>query len=72
MAFLALVMCNTATAQQILPEHERARVIDEILAERFDVLLPELMEKTDFDMWVVISREYNEDPVLRTCSPLPG
>ncbi len=56
-------------AQQVLPENERARVVDEILAERFNKLLPELMDASSIDMWVVISREYNEDPVLRTMLP---
>ncbi len=56
-------------SQQILPENERARVVDEILADRFNILLPELMDKTDIDMWILISREYNEDPVLRTMLP---
>lgn len=56
-------------SQQILPESERARVIDEILDERFNKLLPELMDQTDIDMWILISREYNEDPVLRTMLP---
>ena len=60
---------QSANAQQILPEVERARVVDEILADRFDNLLPQLMKETDIDMWVVISREYNEDPVLRTMLP---
>lgn len=59
----------TLYAQQILPENERARVVDEILADRFNNLLPTLMDKTDIDMWVLISREYNEDPVLRTMLP---
>ncbi|MFH6604109.1 M24 family metallopeptidase [Maribacter algicola] len=57
------------SAQQILPENERARVVDEILADRFDNLLPKLMDNTDIDMWILISREYNEDPVLRTMLP---
>src|SRR5680860_706693 len=56
-------------AQHILPEIERARVVDEILADRFDNLLPQLMDETHIDMWIVISREYNEDPVLRTMLP---
>ncbi len=56
-------------SQQILPEVERSRVVDEILAERFDNLLPQLMDQTGIDLWVVISREYNEDPVLRTMLP---
>ncbi len=56
-------------AQQILPEQDRARVVDEILADRFNNLLPELMDASGIDMWLVISREYNEDPVLRTMLP---
>ena len=56
-------------AQQILPERERAQVVDEILETRFNNLLPKLMDQTGIDMWVVISREYNEDPVLRTMLP---
>jgi Xaa-Pro aminopeptidase len=56
-------------SQQILPESERARVVDEILEERFNTLLPKLMDDTGIDMWVVISREYNEDPVIRTMLP---
>jgi Xaa-Pro aminopeptidase len=56
-------------SQHILPEKERAQIVDEILSERFDLLLPQLMDDTGFDMWIVISREYNEDPVLRTMLP---
>ncbi len=56
-------------SQQILPEAERARVVDEILEERFNNLLPKLMDDTEIDMWVVISREYNEDPVIKTMLP---
>lgn len=67
--FSCLCTFLSVHAQQILPEVERARVVDEILADRFDTLLPKLMEETGIDMWVVISREYNEDPVLRTMLP---
>lgn len=56
-------------SQQILPEKERAKVVDEILKTRFDILLPELMDRADIDMWILISREYNEDPVLKTMLP---
>ena len=55
--------------QQILPERQRAEVVDDILEERFNQLLPKLMDNTGFDMWIVISREYNEDPVLKTMLP---
>ena len=56
-------------AQQILSVKDQARVIDEILADRFNNLLPKLMDRADIDMWIVISREYNEDPVLKTMLP---
>ena len=54
---------------QILPERDRAQLKDEILADRFNHLLPKLMDETQIDMWLVISREYNEDPVMRTMLP---
>ncbi|MDT0607370.1 M24 family metallopeptidase [Croceitalea rosinachiae] len=66
---LTVLFSSILTAQQVLPENERAQVVDEILAEKFNNLLPELMDKTDIDMWVIISREYNEDPVLKTMLP---
>jgi len=56
-------------AQKILPEQDRAKVVDEILAHRFNNLLPELMDAANIDMWVLISREYNEDAVLKTMLP---
>ncbi|ALM07227.1 Xaa-Pro aminopeptidase [Sediminicola sp. YIK13] len=67
--FLFLLINVSVTAQQILPEVERAKVVDEIMEERFNVLLPALMDKTGIDMWIVISREYNEDPVIKTMLP---
>ena len=57
------------TSAQILSEREQSRVVDEILQERFNTVLPMLMERTGIDMWLIISREYNEDPVLRTMLP---
>jgi Xaa-Pro aminopeptidase len=54
---------------QILPERDRAELKDAILADRLDHLLPTLMDRSNIDMWVIISREYNEDPVLKTMLP---
>ncbi|MDX1410264.1 MAG: Xaa-Pro aminopeptidase, partial [Saprospiraceae bacterium] len=53
----------------ILDLRERARVIDEILEDRLDNLLPQLMKREGIDMWIIISREYNEDPVMKTMLP---
>ena len=54
---------------QILELRDRALKINDVLKDRFDNLLPKLMDKTDIDMWILISREYNEDPVLKTMLP---
>jgi Xaa-Pro aminopeptidase len=66
---LFLIFTIQIHAQQILSEKERAIVIDEILADRLNNLLPKLMDRTGIDMWILISREYNEDPVLKTMLP---
>ena len=67
--FFCFFILLNLRAQQVLPENERAKVVDEMLSDRFNNLLPRLMDATDIDMWVLISREYNEDPVLRTMLP---
>jgi Xaa-Pro aminopeptidase len=54
---------------EILPLRKQAEVIDEILEERFHSVLPALMRREGIDMWVIISREYNEDPVIKTMLP---
>ncbi|QNJ99155.1 Xaa-Pro aminopeptidase [Constantimarinum furrinae] len=65
-----LVVTSSGILQsQILSEWDRAEMRDEILADRFNNLLPKLMDDTNIDMWLVISREYNEDPVMRTMLP---
>ena len=53
----------------VLPMRERATTINQMLAERLDTLLPMLMRRADVDMWIVMAREYNEDPVLKTMLP---
>lgn len=71
--FLFILLSCIGKAQsdypQILQIKERAALIDEILEEKVNVVLPELMERADIDMWIVISREYNEDPVIETLLP---
>ena len=54
---------------QILPERDRAVLVDKILSERFKRVLPDVMSRSGIDMWVLITREYNEDPVVRTMLP---
>jgi len=54
---------------KVLNMRERAEVIDSWLNERVEKILPTLMQRTGIDMWLIISREYNEDPVLKTFLP---
>ena len=66
--FTALFITNI-NAQDILPLKERAAFVNKLQKERLNKLLPQLMEKTDIDMWVLIAREYNEDPIIKTMLP---
>ncbi len=56
---------------KILPEKERARVMNEWLSWRLDNIIPKLMRREGIDMWLIINREYNEDPVYMTLVPEP-
>jgi len=50
----------------ILPLRDRAKVENEILADRLETILPSLMRGQGIDMWVLVAREYFEDPVVAT------
>jgi Xaa-Pro aminopeptidase len=55
----------------ILPLRERARVMNDILSWRLDNIIPIVMRREGIDMWLVINREYNEDPVYMSMVPEP-
>lgn len=70
LAFFTLLTLQVTISQaQVLTERDRSAVVDDILNDRFTNLLPQLMDRAAIDMWIVISREYNEDPVLKTMLP---
>jgi Xaa-Pro aminopeptidase len=48
---------------------EQAQVVDGWLKARLETALLEVMRREKFDMWVVICREYAEDPVYLTLVP---
>jgi Xaa-Pro aminopeptidase len=67
---LSLLLAAGAPAQaQVLSVRDQATVVNELLVDRFDNLLPSAMEQTGIDMWVLVTREYNEDPVVKTMLP---
>lgn len=68
----SLLLSTTAFAAdqpRVLSMHERAETIDRLLEDKLKTTLPELMRREGFDMWIVMSREYNEDPVIKTMLP---
>ena len=67
LAFLSIYA--QSALDQILSVRERSAFIDRVLEYRIDSLLPELMDREGLDMWIIISREYNEDPVMETMLP---
>ena len=68
----ATLLSGVAAAQGpgvILTMREQAETIDRLLGDRLETLVPPLMREHGIDMWIIIAREYNEDPVLETMLP---
>lgn len=68
-AFSILLSPLFAQGPAVLTVREQAAVVDSWLEDRMQNLLPSLMTETGIDFWIVVSREYNEDPVIRTLLP---
>lgn len=69
LSFISTLLFAQNPLDQILDERARASLTDEILQDRMENLLPRLMDQAGLDMWILISREYNEDPVMKTMLP---
>jgi hypothetical protein len=57
---------------KILPLRAQAEVRNRWLKERLETVIPDLMQREGFDLWLIIAREYNEDPVIMTLLPEPA
>lgn len=71
--FLAFLLCFllvtpslTQTPKRLPSMREQAEIQQGWLKLRLEKVLPELMRKHGVAMWLVICREYNEDPVYRS------
>jgi hypothetical protein len=53
----------------ILGRKEQTAVIDGWLVKRLNTVLPEIMRREKIDMWIVVSRENNVDPVFLSLVP---
>lgn len=73
--FIGLSVCHSVDTNaqgsmpKILSMRDRAKVINNWLYIRSKTVLPALMKREGIDMWIVMSREYNEDPVIKTLLP---
>lgn len=73
LSFITVDLLTAQTRNDITPHildmRERAEVMDRWTEDRLDNLVPELMRREGIDMWILVAREYNEDPVLLTMLP---
>ena len=75
--YFSLLLLSLATASLfgqsempvIMNLQQQGQLRDQWLSERVRTILPDLMRREGIDMWVMITREYNEDPVVKTMLP---
>lgn len=67
-AHVPIVMNETEAQAPSLPPilslRERAEIENRILAERLDSIIPAIMREQGIDMWLLVAREYFEEPVV--------
>ena len=56
----------------VLAPRERVEPENRMVADRLENLLPRLMNESGLDMWLMLNREYAEDPVYFTLVPQPS
>jgi Xaa-Pro aminopeptidase len=61
---------QTLPVTRVLTHREQAPLQVRWIEQRFQTVLPALMRREGIDMWIVVSREYNDDPVFRSMAPL--
>lgn len=63
------VLPTKSWREKLVSLRRQAEITDAWLELRLDQVVPELMNREELDMWIVMSREYNEDPVILTMVP---
>ncbi len=61
---------RTQPENRVLTHREQAPIVRARIVKRFETVLPELMRRERIDMWVMVTREYNNDPVFQSMAPL--
>ncbi len=62
----------TPASHAVLAPRARIEPENRMLIDRLEHLLPALMAETGIDLWLVLNREYAEDPVYFTLVPQPS
>lgn len=52
------------TVPPLLPARERAATENRLLAARLDTIIPAIMREQGIDLWLLVAREYFEEPVV--------
>ena len=55
--------------RKVVPLKKQYEIIDNSLKERMNSIIPSTMCEYGFDMWIVLCREYCEDPIYTTMIP---
>src|SRR5690606_25140167 len=55
---------------RVLTHREQAPLMRKWIETRFTDVRPALMRRAGIDMWVIVTREYTDDPVFRSMAPL--
>src|SRR5687767_15453680 len=56
--------------QRVLTHREQNALVTPWIKKRFDTVLGPIMAREGIDMWIIPTREYNEDPVFDSMAPL--
>jgi len=65
----ALFLVPVGGVEGTRTERERARLHDQIVLKKLDTVLGPAMRANDIQLWIVLTREYNVDPVFPFVTP---
>lgn len=66
---LLFIPLSARSGLLVAPLRQQAEIRDRWLEQRLETILPQVMRREKIDMWLVICREYNEDPVFLSLVP---
>ena len=62
-------MVSEKIHNKILPQRQQVNIRNQWLAKRLEQILPQIMRETGIDLWIIIGREFNEDPIMFSMFP---